>query len=208
MKIFNNFFNDVFDVDDDSEANLEQEQNESDDEACGSNGDDVGNDDENSLTDEAKNVAEMSLRVKQLEAEVKNLQDLNLRLRAEFDNFKKRTSKEKQRLYGSGQIDCVSEFLPFFDGVERGFETASNDKNSEIFKGFKALIDSFTQVLNKLQIESFGKKGDEFNPKFHNAIKTLEVEGFGSNLVYEVLQKGYCKGDDVVRHAMVVVANP
>ena len=70
------------------------------------------------------------------------------------------------------------------------------------------LVESFTQVLKKLEIESFGKKGEEFNPKFHNAIKTMEVEGFGNNLIYEVLQKGYCKGEEIVRHAMVVVANP
>lgn len=154
------------------------------------------------------NCEELNGRIKELEQQVKNLQDSNLRIRAEFENFKKRTSKEKLGLYNSGQIDCVLEFLPFFDGVERGFEMFSEEADSEAFKGFKMLSDSFNKVLQKLEIESFGKKGDEFNPKYHNAIKTLEVEGFGNNLVYEVLQKGYCKGENVVRHAMVVVANP
>lgn len=155
-----------------------------------------------------KECDELKTKVQELEKQLETLQDLNLRLRAEFENFKKRTAKEKLELYSSGQTDCLLEFLPVFDSVERGLEMFSEEVDSEASKGFKLLLDNFNQVLQKLSIESFGEKGDEFNPAYHNAIKTLEVEGFGNNLIYEVLQKGYCKGENVFRHAMVVVANP
>lgn len=157
---------------------------------------------------EAFDVKEACKRVEELENEVKNLQDLNLRLRAEFDNFRKRTSKEKMSVYSSAQIDCVLKFLPIIDGLEQGLELVFGRADDDVVSGFKMLIESFNQVLKNLGIESFGNKGDLFDPKFHNAIKTLKVDGFGEGLVYEVLQKGYCKGEDVVRHAVVVVANP
>ena len=216
MLFFDNFLEEFDDDEDDIEFSFKKDQNKNDEVDDSAAGDEFVNDEvrsgEKNYDEAQKNddeeEDEKDLKVKQLQEEINNLQNLNLRLRAEYDNFKKRTNKEKQKLYSSGQLDCVTEFLPFFDGMERGFETVSKNIESEFFKSFKVLIDSFTQVLKKLEIESFGKKGDVFDPKFHNAIKTLEVDGFGKNLVYEVLQKGYCKGDDIVRHALVVVANP
>lgn len=155
--------------------------------------------------DEGEN--ELVKQIEKLENELASLKDQNLRIRAEFDNFRKRTAKEKQSLYDDSQIDCVLEFLPVLDGLEKAF-VAVDGQNDDLSSGVRLILDQFVGALKKLGVESVAKKGEPFNPKFHSAVKTVEVDEFGRNCVYEVLQKGYCKGDRVVRHAVVVVANP
>ncbi len=166
-------------------------------------------DDENLVSDEFENneLKELNQQILNLQQQIENLKEVNLRLRAEFENFKKRTNKEKQGLYSSSQVDCVSSFLPILDGLERAVKTLST-KDDEVGQGVNLIVDQFLNVLKNLGIESVAKEGEPFDPKFHSAVKTVENENFGQNVVCEVLQKGYCKGDLVVRHAMVVVANP
>lgn len=149
-----------------------------------------------------------SKKIEELELEIKALKDSNLRLLAEFDNFKKRTSKEKEGLYNSAQADCVETFLPLLDGLEKGFDLFDEKLDEEVAKGFQMLVDTCSNILKKLDVKIVGKKGELFDPRFHNAVQKLKVEGSDKNVIHEVFLKGYCKGDSVIRYAMVCVANP
>lgn len=192
-------------IDDESEVDL----NQSDDNVTDSDVEQVSESDDDLISKETdSDEPDYIKKIEELEDEVKNLKDLNLRMRAEFDNFKKRTNREKQGLYSSAQADCVEEFLPLLDGLERGFDSFDEKASKSVVEGFQMLINICADILKKLGVESVGKKGEPFDPRFHNAVKTVEIDSSEKNIVYEVLLKGYCKGDNVVRHAMVVVANP
>ena len=119
--------------------------------------------------------------------------DKYLRLFAEFDNYKKRTAQEQKTVYSSAYMDAVEALLPVFD---------ENSKN-----GLQMIINNFREILGKMGIESYGEVGDEFNAEIHSAVMHEENEEFGENTVSLVLQRGYKKGDRVIRYAMVKVAN-
>ena len=141
----------------------------------------------------------------QLQEEIGNLKDQLLRMAAEFDNYRKRSVKEKEAIYPQATADTVEKFLSVIDGFERALGCPCSD---EAFKqGMELIYQNFLDILGKLQVEPIGKEGETFDPKIHNAVMHVEDETKGENVVAQVLQKGYRIGDRVVRYAMVQVAN-
>lgn len=142
-----------------------------------------------------------------LNAKTKEYDELNdryLRMIAEYDNFRKRSQKERESVYSNAYADVLAEFLPMTDNLERSLAYAGSDN---FVAGIKLIVNQFADTLKKLGIEEFGVRGDVFDPNLHNAVMRTEDETLGENTVAEVLQKGYRKGDRILRHAMVKVAN-
>ena len=137
-------------------------------------------------------------------AEYTSLYDKYLRLVAEFDNFKKRTQKEKEEIYSIAKTDVVMSLLPAIDNFERA-EKFSDDKNVE--EGMALIKKQFNEFLKKIGIEEIEAEGKEFDPNLHNAVLHEDRDDLPENTVVEVLQKGYKLGDKVIRYAMVKVAN-
>lgn len=145
-------------------------------------------------------------QVEKMEKEIEEYKQLNLRLKAEFDNFKKRTQKEKASVFDMAKSESVSPFLEVLDNLERAVSLV--EKKDRFSEGIDLVINKFYDVLKKLGIVEIKGVGEVFNPNFHEAIKVVEDEKFDKNIVCEVFQKGFMLNDVVVRHALVVVANP
>ncbi|MGI5957976.1 MAG: nucleotide exchange factor GrpE [Massiliimalia sp.] len=145
-------------------------------------------------------------QLKELEAENKELKDKVLRQMAEFDNFKKRTAREKDDIYNIAKMDCVETVLGVIDNFERALQTECSDENFK--KGVEMIFGQFTGALQKLGVEEIEALGKTFDPNLHNAVNQVQDDQYGENEVCQVFQKGYKLGDKVIRHAMVVVANP
>lgn len=133
------------------------------------------------------------------------LGDRLLRTMAEYDNYRKRSTKEKDELYSRATANTVGRFLPVLDNLVRALSVETADQ--EYKKGVEMIYTSFQDTLKDLQVEEFGELGEEFNPDFHNAVMHVEDEELGTNVVAEVLQKGYRLGDKILRYAMVKTAN-
>ena len=131
--------------------------------------------------------------------------DSLLRLAAEYDNFRKRTVKEKEQSYGNGKADAIVKLLPIYDNLERALNQPTEDAAYK--KGVELTMNELVKILNGLGVEIFGAPGDAFDPALHNAVMHIEDDSFGENTVAEVFQKGYTYHDIVLRHAMVKVAN-
>lgn len=144
-------------------------------------------------------------RVAELEQELEEANEKYLRLCAEYDNYRKRTAKEKTECYGDATAKCVSDILPVLDSFERALEAECTDESYK--NGMQMIYNQFVENLKKIGVTDMEALGKEFDPNIHNAIKTEEKEGFEENTVCEVFQKGYMLGDRVVRHAVVAVAN-
>ena len=131
--------------------------------------------------------------------------DQFLRLAAEFDNFRKRTIKEKEASYGNGKADAVAKLLPVYDNLER----ALNQETADIAykKGVELTMTELVKILGGLGVEIFGNVGEAFDPNLHNAVMHIESEELAENTIATVFQKGFKIGDKVVRFAMVQVAN-
>ena len=156
---------------------------------------------------EAKQKAELEKleeQIKKAESELSDANDKYLRLAAEYDNFRKRSAKEKENIYDDAVSDVVNQILPIFDNLERAAIYESAEKVAE---GLALTAKSIDTMLTKVGIEKFGDVGDEFDPNIHNAVMHCEDETLGENVVAEVFQHGYKKGDRVIRYAMVKVAN-
>ncbi|MGN0613983.1 MAG: nucleotide exchange factor GrpE [Porcipelethomonas sp.] len=153
-------------------------------------------------------ISEDSELLKKNEELSKQLDDANdkyLRLCAEYDNYRKRTTKEKTEAYGDATAKCIADILPVLDSFERAIEAECKD---ESFKnGMQMIYNQFVETLKKIGVTEMEALGKEFDPTIHNAIKQVEDENFGENTICEVFQKGYMYGDRVVRHAVVAVAN-
>ena len=131
--------------------------------------------------------------------------DAHLRLAAEYDNFRKRTIKEKEASYGNGKSDAVAKMLPVYDNLERALNQPTEDAAYK--KGVELTMNELVKILNSLGVEIFGNVGDEFDPNLHNAVMHTEDENFGENTICQVFQKGFKIGEKIVRFAMVQVAN-
>ena len=131
--------------------------------------------------------------------------DAHLRVAAEFDNFRKRTIKEKEASYGLGRADAVAKMLPVYDNLERALNQPTEDTAYK--KGVEMTMTELTKIFTALGVEVFGNVGDTFDPNLHNAVMHTEDEAFGENTISMVFQKGFKIGDKVVRFAMVQVAN-
>ena len=139
-----------------------------------------------------------------LKKELAETSDKYLRMLAEYDNFRRRTQKEKEGIYADAYESALSAVLPVADNLERAALCTDGESLSD---GVKMIIKQFSEALGKLGVEAYGARGDAFDPVVHNAVMQIEDEELGENTVAEVLQKGYKKGDRILRHAVVKVAN-
>ena len=131
--------------------------------------------------------------------------DAHLRLAAEYDNFRKRTAKEKEQTYNNGKGDAVEKLLPVYDNLERALNQPTEDAAYK--KGVELTMNELVKILTSLGVEIFGEIGQEFDPNIHNAVMHTEDESLGENVIAQVFQKGFRIGDKIVRFAMVQVAN-
>ena len=131
------------------------------------------------------------------------LNDKYLHVVAEYDNYRKRAQKEREGVYADAYADALGELLPIVDNLERAI-TFTGDKVTE---GVQMTLNQLNASLEKLGIESFGEAGESFDPNIHNAVMHAEDESLGENVITDVFQKGYRKGDRIIRFAMVKVAN-
>ena len=131
--------------------------------------------------------------------------DSLLRLAAEYDNYRKRTLKEKDAAYGHGRADAVEKLLPVYDNLERAANQPTEDEAYK--KGVEMTLTQLVTILNGLGVEIFGNPGDLFDPNLHNAVMHTEEEDVPENTITQVFQKGFKMGDKIVRFAMVQVAN-
>jgi len=131
--------------------------------------------------------------------------DAHLRVAAEFDNFRKRTVKEKEASYGNGKADAVAKILPVYDNLERALNQPTEDAAYK--KGVEMTMSELIKILNGLGVEIFGNVGDAFDPNLHNAVMHIDSEELGENVIAQVFQKGFKIGEKIVRFAMVQVAN-
>ena len=135
------------------------------------------------------------------------LYDKYLRINAEYENFRRRTAKEKESIYSEAVIDVLITILPVIDNVERALQFSENAGPEKVSEGIKMIYSQFLNSLAKLGVEEIKSAGELFNPEVHNAVFHEEDENQPDNTVTEALQKGYIKGDKVIRPAMVKVVN-
>ena len=131
--------------------------------------------------------------------------DNYLRLAAEYDNFRKRTQKEREALYTDIKAETVGKFLPVFDNLQRALAQTTADEAYK--KGVEMTMAGLMAIMENLGVKSFGEVGEEFDPNYHNAVMHRDDENFGESIICEVFQTGFKIGEKVIRHAMVVVAN-
>lgn len=159
-------------------------------------------------TEEVKEEAAEAVETKeeQLQKALDEKNDRFLRLYAEYDNFRKRSQKEKQDIYSSSRADVIKDLLPVLDNFDRA---ANNTDGSyeDYKKGIDLIFNQFIEVLTKNGVESYGERGEAFDPNIHNAVMTVEDEELGENQIASVFSKGYKLGDRIIREAVVTVAN-
>lgn len=145
-----------------------------------------------------------------MEEKLKESEDRLLRLRAEYDNFRKRSQKEKDSMFADGAMSVISAILPVIDNLERAIDAARQNPESGsegLLKGVEMTYQQFYDILEKLGVTAIKASGEAFDPTLHNAVMHIEDEEVGENIIVEEFQKGYLYKDKVVRHAMVKVAN-
>ncbi|MGN0159883.1 MAG: nucleotide exchange factor GrpE [Lachnospiraceae bacterium] len=139
---------------------------------------------------------------------IEELTDKYKRTMAEFDNFRKRSEKEKSAMYEIGAKDIIEKFLPIVDNFERGFATLTEEEKTTPFAdGMDKVYKQLMKALEEAGVKPIEAVGKEFDPNLHNAVMHIDDENFGENIVAEELQKGYMYRESVVRHSMVKVAN-
>ncbi len=137
--------------------------------------------------------------------ELEELKDKYMRLAAEYDNFRKRTAKEKENTYGDAYASAVNNFLPVYDNLERAAAESCGDEAYK--KGVELILKQLGDIFEKLEIKEVPGVGEPFSPDYHHAVMHIEDESLGENTVAEVFQKGFTYKDRVLRFAMVKVAN-
>ena len=127
---------------------------------------------------------------------------------AEFDNFRKRTEKEKDQMFETGARSVIEKILPVIDNFERGFQAVEKEDEEDSFtQGMRMVYKQLMDELDKMEVKPIEAAGKEFDPNLHNAVMHIDDESLGENIVAEELQKGYTYRGSVVRHSMVKVAN-
>lgn len=158
--------------------------------------------------EDKKSKAELAALREELEKKEKELaeeKDKYLRLMAEYDNFRRRSQKEREGIYTDAVSDCLTEFLPLLDNLGRAAEASGDPEQVRV--GLQMTNKSAETLLEKLGVEAFGSVGDTFDPQLHNAVMHDEDESRGENEISDIFQRGYRRGDRVIRYAMVKVVN-
>ncbi|MBQ7907190.1 MAG: nucleotide exchange factor GrpE [Clostridia bacterium] len=151
---------------------------------------------------ENKELTEALEKIKVLEEKHKEEEDKYLRVLAEYDNFRKRTAKERDSIYSDAYIDCVKQLLPVIDNIDR---VITLEGEASFMDGLKLIVNSVHQTLEKMGVTEIEAK--TFDPNLHNAVMHIDDEAYGEGEIVEVFQKGYILKDRVIRYAMVKVAN-
>ena len=157
------------------------------------------------VVEEPTETTEVTPEVNPWEEKYNAEHDSYLRLAADYDNFRKRTVKEKEASYGNGKADAVEKLLPVYDNLERALNQETTD--AAFKKGVEMTMNELVKIFTGLGVEIFGNVGDSFDPNLHNAVMHTDDENLGENVIAMVFQKGFKIGDKVVRFAMVQVAN-
>ena len=158
------------------------------------------------LTENVEAVAETAeAEVNPWETKYNEEHDARVRLAAEYDNFRKRTAKEKEQSYTNGKSDAVAKLLGVYDNLERALNQPTEDAAYK--KGVEMTMAELVKIFTSLGVEIFGEPGDAFDPNLHNAVMHIDDESLGENTVSQVFQKGFKIGEKIVRFAMVQVAN-
>lgn len=147
-------------------------------------------------------IADLQKQVEAAKAEAEAANDKYMRMMAEYDNFRKRSAKEKEGVYADAYSDCIANLLPILDNLERA---SGSDNFEAVKKGLEMTVKAFSDALEKMGVSEIETK--TFDPNLHNAVMHVEDEAFGESEIVEVFQKGYAKGEKVIRYAMVKVAN-
>ncbi|WP_055071274.1 nucleotide exchange factor GrpE [Clostridium massiliamazoniense] len=172
------------------------------------NSEEVSSEEETEEIDELKELREKHMlfegKNKKLQNELDTLKDRLLRINAEYENYRKRTDKEKERIYSDACTDVLSKMLPVLDNLERA--VLVDGSVEDLKKGVEMTIRQFIDALGKLDVQEIDVS-EGFDPNVHEAVMHVQDENFGPNQVAEVFQKGYKRGDKVIRHAMVKVVN-
>lgn len=146
---------------------------------------------------EKKHAARLEEKIRQMEEEAARRTETYMRVLAEYDNFRKRSQKERDSTYQDAQISTIALFLPVLDNLERAASAAEADE------GVRMILKQFQDLLKKCGVEECGKEGEAFDPNFHNAVMHQEGEGTGEPVIVQVLQKGYTLNGRLIRPAMV-----
>ena len=149
-------------------------------------------------------IADLKKQLEEAKAEAAAKNDQCLRIAAEYDNFRRRTQKEREGIYTDAYGDALSALFPVVDNLERAAQYSDGEN---VAKGVEMTLKSVKETLDKLGVSVIDPIGKEFDPNLHNAVMHVEDESVGESVVVEVLQKGYCRGERVLRYAMVKVAN-
>ena len=156
---------------------------------------------------EKKRLKKAEAEIEALKAELSAEQEKYMRLYAEYDNFRRRSAKERDGIYADAYCDALEQILPIIDNIERATQYSADDPESPMAKGIELTVKSCVEALNKMGVYEIEALGKTFDPNLHNAVMHVEDEAFGENEVAEVFMKGYIKGDKVIRFSMVKVAN-
>ena len=157
---------------------------------------------EKGITFTREQVEQMELAVKQLDT----VKDQFVRLTAEYDNYRKRTTKEKDNIYQDAKADTIKAFLAVYDNLERA-ALSEGGEDSPHKKGLEMIFAQYKDILKSLGVEEIEAKGAAFDPEMHNAVMHIDDENLGENVVAQVFQAGFKMGDKVIRHSIVQVAN-
>ncbi len=163
--------------------------------------------DKKKLKKAEEHVEELEKKLAEAEAQLSEANDKYMRLYAEYDNFRRRSQKEKEGTYADAYIDALTQILPVLDNLERAAQFSSDDEESPLAKGLELTLKSFADTMEKMGVSEIPALGEKFDPNVHNAVMHVDDESLGENEVVEVFMKGYARGDKVLRHSMVKVAN-
>ena len=153
-----------------------------------------------------KETEALKAEVEALKKELADAKDSHLRSLAEYDNFRKRSQREKDAVYGDAKANTLALLLPVIDNFDRAAENKTDDP--EVYrKGIEMIISQFSDIIKRLEVERFGEVGDEFDPNMHNAVMHVENDELPANTIAAVFEKGYKMGDRILRFATVQVAN-
>ncbi|MBQ1259081.1 MAG: nucleotide exchange factor GrpE, partial [Clostridia bacterium] len=149
-------------------------------------------------------IAELEKALEAKNTELAEQNDKYMRMMAEYDNFRKRSAKEREGVYADAYADALTAILPIIDNLERAIGVSEAEA---VLKGLEMTLKGADEALQKMGVEAFGAEGDQFDPNIHNAVMMVDDESHKEGEIVSVFQKGYKEGDKIIRYAMVTVAN-
>ena len=170
------------------------------------NGEKLSRSDKKKLKKAEAEAEKLAAENKALAEQLAEANDKYMRLYAEYDNFRRRSQKEKEGIYTDAYVDALTKILPILDNLERAAQYGGEDTDHPLAKGLELTLKSFAETMEKMGVAEIPALGEQFDPNVHNAVMHVDDESFGENEVVEVFMKGYAKGDKVLRHSMVKVA--